>query len=211
MNWKNAVHIILPAVWSSGMILASGARGPGYNSQNSPFMHRDYTLYHVIIVVPSHALHFTFNIGDNAHTVLYHHYRWHYYHCSLSTPLFTLHSLYYIHIIDYIPHHWFFGACLCYLWHCFDQFLAGFFLYSQTPAPDPLVPSPHHVLPPSQRGTGNWTLVGSFMSPRTNRFATGFRQPGASITHNIDYVQVAMCGLRAVILALNNFQFLQIT
>ena len=25
------------AVWSSGMILASGARGPGFNSQNSPF------------------------------------------------------------------------------------------------------------------------------------------------------------------------------
>ena len=26
------------AVWSSGMILASGARGPGLNSQNSPFI-----------------------------------------------------------------------------------------------------------------------------------------------------------------------------
>jgi hypothetical protein len=27
------------AVWSSGMILASGARGPGLNSQNSPVAH----------------------------------------------------------------------------------------------------------------------------------------------------------------------------
>ena len=25
------------AAWSSGMILASGARGPGFNSQSSPF------------------------------------------------------------------------------------------------------------------------------------------------------------------------------
>ena len=29
-----SVHL---AVWSSGMILASGARGPGFNSQNSPY------------------------------------------------------------------------------------------------------------------------------------------------------------------------------
>ena len=33
----NATHIeSIMAVWSSGMILAQGARGPGFNSQNSP-------------------------------------------------------------------------------------------------------------------------------------------------------------------------------
>ena len=31
-----ATHHTQLAVWSSGMILASGARGPGLNSQNSP-------------------------------------------------------------------------------------------------------------------------------------------------------------------------------
>jgi hypothetical protein len=31
-----AHHHLYPAVWSSGMILAQGARGPGFNSQNSP-------------------------------------------------------------------------------------------------------------------------------------------------------------------------------
>ena len=31
------IHGAPLAVWSSGMILASGARGPGFNSQNSPF------------------------------------------------------------------------------------------------------------------------------------------------------------------------------
>ena len=28
--------LVPSAAWSSGMILASGARGPGFNSQNSP-------------------------------------------------------------------------------------------------------------------------------------------------------------------------------
>ena len=37
----NALHFAIArqpgmAVWSSGMILAQGARGPGFNSQNSP-------------------------------------------------------------------------------------------------------------------------------------------------------------------------------
>ena len=29
------------AVWSSGMILAPGARGPGFNSQNSPLLRNE--------------------------------------------------------------------------------------------------------------------------------------------------------------------------
>jgi hypothetical protein len=33
----DAPNMTQKAVWSSGMILASGARGPGFNSQNSPF------------------------------------------------------------------------------------------------------------------------------------------------------------------------------
>ena len=33
------VESVIPsAAWSSGMILASGARGPGFNSQSSPFV-----------------------------------------------------------------------------------------------------------------------------------------------------------------------------
>ena len=32
-----ATCILQPAAWSSGMILASGARGPGFNSRSSPF------------------------------------------------------------------------------------------------------------------------------------------------------------------------------
>ena len=34
---SGAPNMSQKAVWSSGMILASGARGPGFNSQNSPF------------------------------------------------------------------------------------------------------------------------------------------------------------------------------
>ena len=31
--------VCIQAVWSSGMILAQGARGPGFNSQNSPILY----------------------------------------------------------------------------------------------------------------------------------------------------------------------------
>ncbi len=34
---NNLTSIYEEAVWSSGMILASGAISPGFNSQNSPF------------------------------------------------------------------------------------------------------------------------------------------------------------------------------
>ena len=40
------------AVWSSGMILASGARGPGFNSQNSPF----FSLANPATTPPGHPL-----------------------------------------------------------------------------------------------------------------------------------------------------------
>ena len=36
-NVSGAPNMTQKAVWSSGMILAQGARGPGFNSQNSPF------------------------------------------------------------------------------------------------------------------------------------------------------------------------------
>ena len=36
LKCKYAVHVSL-AAWSSGMILAQGARGPGFNSRSSPF------------------------------------------------------------------------------------------------------------------------------------------------------------------------------
>ena len=39
-----AMSIFQLAAWSSGMILASGARGPGFNSRSSPFlMHWQYS------------------------------------------------------------------------------------------------------------------------------------------------------------------------
>jgi hypothetical protein len=37
MHCGIAQHHLCPAVWSSGMIFAQGARGPGFNSQNSPY------------------------------------------------------------------------------------------------------------------------------------------------------------------------------
>ena len=36
-NGTAQILIISQAAWSSGMILASGARGPGFNSRNSPY------------------------------------------------------------------------------------------------------------------------------------------------------------------------------
>ena len=40
LAWRLRPKYVHVAVWSSGMILASGARGPGFNSQNSPDLTR---------------------------------------------------------------------------------------------------------------------------------------------------------------------------
>ena len=45
--WKHAIT----AVWSSSMILAQGARGPGFYSQNSPARAGLVAVEHCLIVV----------------------------------------------------------------------------------------------------------------------------------------------------------------
>ena len=53
----NSLHFAIArepamAVWSSGMILAQGARGPGFNSQNSPLCQR-FAIAKLLTILPN--------------------------------------------------------------------------------------------------------------------------------------------------------------
>ena len=49
-------EVVSLAVWSSGMILASGARGPGFNSQNSPVAYAAAVLSSIFLHVETTKL-----------------------------------------------------------------------------------------------------------------------------------------------------------
>ena len=41
-----SIYVLVGACWSSGMILASGARGPGFDSRTGPKAHVNFVLKH---------------------------------------------------------------------------------------------------------------------------------------------------------------------
>ena len=152
------------------------------------------TSHYIIIRICITHIVFTHNIDYITFIVLYVHYWWHYTHCILQSSLFT--SL-------------FFGCQFVLPVALFREVSVRFFSSHQTPAPDPPVPSSHHVSPPSQGtlGVEPWCVSLSRLWARAQTVSPqGSGGPGACSTQNIDYLQVAVCGLRDVMFTVNYFQ-----